>query len=85
MIIHVHVQGCSEAALDTPDGFLLPLGDYTVHVGKLRHYKNLIPWLSTLACVTELIQPCLIMFCKVEIKDAKMSSFSSDFQTLIKH
>ena len=41
IMIKVHVQGCSVAALDTPDGLLLPLGDYGV--GKLRHYKNLIP------------------------------------------
>ena len=27
MMIHVYVQGCSEAAVDISDGLLLPLGD----------------------------------------------------------
>lgn len=42
----------TEAALDTPGGFLLPLVDYTVHVGKLKNYKNLKQKLSTLNKIT---------------------------------
>jgi len=58
-MIKVHVQGCSVAALDTPDGLLFALGRLRCRKAKaLQESHNHDPaWLSSLCCRANLTLP----------------------------